>query len=85
MKKWKIIARHKNWYPRTTVTESALVNDTGKVSTRRFTATIQGWRNWIVYEGIMYRGEELIRDIQKRCAEISKRIESGDETVFSEK
>ena len=47
--RWKIIARHK-WVMGATITESYL--DDPAVNLRRFTATIRGWRNWKMYEGV---------------------------------
>jgi hypothetical protein len=47
MKQWQILARHK-WVAGCTITESInLIND----DIRRYTATIRGWRNFVIYEG----------------------------------
>ena len=42
---WRILARHK-WITGTSITESA--ND----GWRRYTATIRGYQNWRLYEGV---------------------------------
>ena len=46
-KKFKILARHK-WTYGATITES-VEREEGKI--RRFTATIRGFQNWLLYEG----------------------------------
>ena len=77
--RWKIIARHK-WISGATVTESYL--DDPAVNLRRFTATIRGWRNWKMYEGVLYHG--LADKVAERVREIRDRIDAGDESVFNE-
>ena len=44
---WHILAHHK-WIVGATITES--VNDSDAV--RRYTATIRGYRNWRIFEGV---------------------------------
>lgn len=75
--KWKVIARHKNWVSNATITESYHVEDS---SIRRFVATINGYRNWFIYEGKAPGGEV----IQKRVQEIKDRIDKGDKDIFYE-
>jgi len=77
--RWKIIARHK-WVLGATITESYL--DDPAVNLRRFTATIRGWRNWKMYEGVLYHG--LADKVAERVREIRDRIDAGDESVFNE-
>lgn len=77
---WKVIGRHK-WVSGATITESY---DVGKerlgYSYRRFTATIMGWRNFLIYEGKLKVG--VTKQVIKRVKEIRDRIERGDEGVF---
>ena len=77
MAKWRILARHKCRIG-ITITESCLADND---SVRRFTATIRGWQNWLIYEGDCRK-----IDIQKIVAcvmGIRDRIDAGDEEVFS--
>jgi len=78
MKKWKIIARH-FWIAGTTITESYNI-DNDKI--RRFTATIRGWRNWLIFEGDITKVNA--QKIADKVCEIRDRIDSGDKTVFNE-
>ena len=84
MSKWKPIARYR-WVSGATITESR-PND-GKtlngVVVTRFTATIRGWRNWNIYEGVA--GDKVARAVQQRVREIRDRLDSGDKTVLKEK
>ncbi len=77
---WKVIGRHK-WVSGATITESY---DESKerlgYSYRRFTATVRGWRNFLIYEGKMKGGET--KQVVKRVKEIRDRIDRGDESVF---
>ena len=77
--RWKIIARHK-WVLGATITESYF--DAPAVNLRRFTATIRGWGNWKIYEGVLYHG--LADKVAERVREIRDRIDAGDESVFNE-
>lgn len=78
-KKFKVLARHK-WLVGATITESMSLVDDG---VRRFTATIEGWRNWKIYEGPL-GGEKVTNFVLDKVRGIRKRIQSGDETVFEE-
>lgn len=69
----KILARHR-WLDGAKITES--VSEDGK--TRRFTATIRGFRNWKIYEGATWNS----RDVIAKVREIRDRIDSGNEPVF---
>ena len=60
MKKWRIIARHK-WIPKTVLTESYLIEDD---NFRRFTATIDGFRNFKIYEGRSTDVEKIKRKLE---------------------
>ncbi len=77
---WKVIGRHK-WVSGATITESY---DTSKerlgYTYRRFTATIRGWRNFLIYEGELK--EEVTKKVIKRVKELRDRIDKGDESVF---
>jgi ribosomal protein S7 len=74
MKTWKILARHK-WIAGATITESiSIISD----DTRRFTATIRGWQNWLIYEGKKWDAKKIIQAVKH----IRDRIDGNDETVF---
>jgi hypothetical protein len=76
MKKWKILARHK-WVVGAIITES-ITDD----NTRRFTATIRGWRNWKIWEG---KGENVnTQAIMDKVISLRDRIDANDQTVFTD-
>jgi hypothetical protein len=75
--KWKIIARHK-WVAGATITES--YNDDEE---RRFTATIDGYRNWRIYEG--HLREDLAMEVIRIVKYIQNEIRKGNEEIFSRK
>ena len=77
----KIIARHKNWVVGATICESVDDEDT---TFRRFVATINGWRNFKIYEGFLFDNEKMVRAIIRRVQSIKERIEKGDDSVFKE-
>jgi len=82
--KFKILARHK-WVAGATITESVRrddATDENGVSIRRYTATIRGFRNWMIYEGPA--GEGIVNRIIKHVSEIRDKIDSGDDTVFAD-
>ena len=78
----KILARHK-WLTGCTITES---NDENKSDAsrayRRFTATIRGWRNWLIYEGFVT--ENTTQFVIDKVRSIRDRIDKGDESVFTQ-
>ncbi len=83
------MARHR-WVVNATITESMDVNDEFY---RRFTATIDGYRNWKIAEGYLsIRGANAPKDaiiikpddVADRVKEIRDRIEEGDEDVFTD-
>lgn len=79
----KILGRHK-WVSGATITES--VDDeksTCKKSYRRFTATINGYRNWKIYEGFCFPG--MPEKIKDTVAGIKNKIDDGDEEIFKHK
>jgi hypothetical protein len=80
MKAWSILARHK-WVSGTTITESISNIDTHN---RRFTATIRGWGNFVIYEGPLDSVLEISKLVQLQVMKIRDRIDSGDMTVFNE-
>lgn len=83
-KKWEVLARHK-WVAGATITESAMVNSPNGL--RRYTATIRGWRNWLIteeetaYKDMKERTDRIIA----RVKQIRDRIDAGDQSVFMEK
>jgi hypothetical protein len=80
MNGFKILARHK-WVDGATITESRNEN----TETRRYTATVRGWRNWFVWEG--KEGAEIISvgEIIEAVKAIRDKIDTGDVSVFLEK
>lgn len=78
MKKWKVLARH-TWVAGCTITESEDITQTD-IAYRRMTATIRGWRNFVIYEGDIAKiSSEKIRD---KVMEIRDRIDNGDQEIF---
>ena len=78
---WKIVGRH-NWVSGAVITES--YDDSKErldYTYRRFTATIRGWRNFLIYEGELKEG--VTTKVRKRVIEIRDRIDKGDESVFN--
>lgn len=74
----KVIARHK-WVAGATITES--VSSDGW--TRRFTATIRGYRSWKIWEGDMRLIEvSPVQYVIDKVKEIRNRIDANDESVF---
>lgn len=76
MPQWKILARHK---PLTgvTITESCAIDDD---LWRRYTATIRGHRNFLIYEG--YCCDVEFSKIIATTHVIRAKIDIGDESVF---
>ena len=74
----KIIARHKKVIAGAVITESCNDDDT----VHRYTATIRGWRNWVIYEGKVDR--DTFGWVVQRVREIRDRIDEGDDRVFIE-
>jgi len=79
-KKFKVLARHK-WIPDVTITESCSKDDD---RIRRFTATILGFRNWVLYEGMIHNNVRTVETLIKKATEIKNRILNKDYTVFHE-
>jgi len=79
--RFKIIAKHK-WVSDVVITESVERVD-GMIC--RFTATILGYQNWKLYEGIVYDNTLLVVDLIEKTKEIRERIKNNDESVFHEK
>ncbi len=78
----KILARHK-WLVGCTITESYdSTKGTKKQAYRRFTATIRGWRNWLLFEGFVTKNTtQLVID---KAKSIRQRIDNNDKSVFNE-
>lgn len=76
VKGFKILARHHNWVAGATITESCNVDDT----IRRFTATIRGWRNFLIYEGKIdkYTAGYVIAKVRG----VRDSIDEGDDSIF---
>ncbi len=77
----KILARHK-WLTGCTITENYdNTKDTETQCYRRFTATIRGWRNWLIFEGLVT--SETTQFVIDKVKLIRKRIDEDDESVFN--
>ena len=72
----KVIARHKDWVAGATITES----DNNGV--RRFVATVEGWRDFLIYEG--QPNDDVSRKVQTKVREIRDRLRAGDKSVLNE-
>ncbi len=78
----KILARHK-WLIGCTITES--VDDKKSTTTkdyRSFTATIRGWRNWLIFEGLV--DSNTTNFVIDKVKSIRKRIDENDKSVFEQ-
>jgi hypothetical protein len=78
MRKWIIIARHK-WVNNTTITESYYHSNN---KNRRFVATVNGWRNFVLYEGEV--SPIIIEKIINKVKYIKSKIENNDDIIFYE-
>jgi len=86
--KVKVLARRRRWVKGAMITESVVENDSRPddgISIRRFTATINGWQNWKLYEGPIYDCEVLVKKVIRMAQRIQKLIESDDQAVFNKK
>lgn len=79
--KWKVLARHK-WVNGCTITESHCDFKGKGLVFLRFTATINGFRNFKIYEGFAFENEAEV--VVSRVKAIQSRIEAGDDEVFHE-
>ena len=78
MRKWQVLARHK-WVAGCTITESINLEED---NIRRFTATIRGWRNWVIYEG---KARSIQTDeIVNKVVYIREQIDNGSKSIFEE-
>ena len=84
MKQWRIIGRHNHWVEGARITETLSLENNWL---RRFTATIEGFQNWRIWQGdVREIGiEGLGMRVVSRVKQIRDRIRNGDESVFSEK
>jgi len=85
MRQWRIIGRHNRWVSGAKITETLLIENSRY---RRFTATIEGWGNWKIWQGDFFRegldAETLVRLVKTKVTQIRDRIRAGDESVFQE-
>ena len=75
----KIIARHK-WVSGAIITESYNPDNDNY---RRFTATIRGWQNWKIYEGLLTNA--ICTEVKNVVKHIRDKIDSGDKEIFNYK
>lgn len=80
----RVLARHK-WVLGAVITESVDEKREGykDISYRRFTATIEGFRNWKIYEG--YLAEDTSEKVKEAVKYIRDCIKGGNETIFKQK
>ena len=78
-RRMRITSRHK-WVYGCTISESYDIEDEAY---RRFTATIDGWRNFKIYEGYLI-DSNLISAVILRVKSVQQRIKVGDDSVFRE-
>lgn len=71
---FRLIGRHTKWVSGASISE--FVNDE---NTRRYTATIRGWRGWFIWEGGL---PFPVEQIAEKVRSIRDRIDAGDESVF---
>lgn len=75
----KIIAKHKP-LSGVIITESYKENE---LNYRRFTATIRGFRNWKLFEGITKN--DTFEKVINKAEEIRNKIDNKDEEIFLSK
>lgn len=75
LSKYTLVGCHKRWVSGCEIRE--YVNEENM---RRFTATISGWRGWLIYEGPTPAPAEAII---AKVREILELIESGNEAIFN--
>ncbi len=78
----KILAKHK-WLVGCTITESH--DETKSTNDKvycKFTATIRGWRNFVIYEGFCFIG--MAEAVKNKVKEIRDKIDNKDNSVFEE-
>ena len=78
--KWKKVSVHKELVG-CKISEFHKNNPDSKFVLMRFTATIQGWRNWKIAEG---RADKIVyaTDVLEKVRNIRDRIDAGDDSVF---
>lgn len=80
--KFKILARHE-WVAGAKITESGWRDGTlSGPLIHRFTATIRGYQNWKIYQGIPT--PDAVDFVIDRVKNVRDRIDAGDESVFDE-
>ena len=80
MTQYHVLAHHRRWVYAANITESISTDSTH----RRFTATIDGWRGWLIWEGKMdnFPGTERIIQCVKALRD---RVMANEKAVFTEK
>lgn len=77
---WKVISRNKRWVSGCTITESYDPDDSSSPRLARFTATVEGFQNFKIFEGRLYDG--CGKDVVDCVRVIQTRILAGDDAVF---
>ena len=80
-RRMKIIGRHRRWVYGCVVSESYDPDDSYY---RRYTATIDGWQGFKIYEGYIDAFDSVAEAVSARVRSIYERIKRGDESVFKE-
>lgn len=77
--KWRILARHRRWVSRCTISES--INEA--TEERRFSATIDGWQNWRLLV-VKQTSPAVAQQVIDQVRSILARIDADDEEVFEQ-
>ncbi len=79
---WKIVGRSSRYVEGAVITQSVEQHSDGWLM--RFTATIRGWRAFVIAEGCPGKGDFHFQDVINKVQEIRDRIDANDEAVFHE-
>ena len=78
---YKLLARRKDWVAGAIISISVKDDDIG---TTRFVATIEGWRNFPIYEGPLKGTDNIVQQVIDKVREIRDRLRNGDKKVLEE-
>lgn len=81
---WKRVGVHTSWAKDCRISESVQIVRGDSTTVRRFTATICGYQNFLLWQGDIYTPGYIDR-VKEAATSIRDRIERRDETVFSDK
>ena len=81
---WKVVGRSAKYVAGAVITQSVEQHSDSDGWLMRFTATIRGWRGFLIAEGCPGKGDFHFQDVINKVQEIRDRIDAGDESVFYE-